>query len=1216
MILEFPHFDTLHLAMTSQAAPLSLTGSAARAALGEGQVVFLEPTGRISRTTQNDLKKFGVKFHKAVDFPLPLSVTCWAQLLPTVRSVTLPEPTEKTPVLFDLPDGAALPEVVAESLRLGNDRQAYRWLAPNPAASSGPASSRSPSLGFGPDGQSLEAAGRGLLRVMGPPYYTLLRALDRRDGDRSPVAFLERNSRVWVQFGYEHPLQEKIKIPAGKLLLIRPPHSWEFLDEGPFQDVYELLEMTLEAPPRAWYDTQLDQKLSVPLRLVPGAAHEAAELWVLTGKGVDQLDQLVRDADDRLLSRLLFAVGTGQDSETSQAEATDRAEAGGRPETVIVRVRPTKQQPPVLVLDATQYHTFRGVPNLFVPIGSRLHPPLRRDAIVKLLAPDTKRVVWLRPHEDRHSFTPESLSETAFRPLKDWVEYVLDHERVPLQSWMAAMQFEFEPFVCKGDKPAKTKPDQDESDRSSRRSARERETDRGKTSTATRFRHTSSAESQAALEPPAFLQLQKRQPRELEEELHRLEKEFLDLLDSPATGSSDPSDDQQRESQQKALWSRMAELNTILKHASDATVCWLNCLWDRDPQDRLRPLIDWYVAESQGPSPAQLTCNTLEAMLSEQNPMPATLRQLAAYLAWSAEQGEPASFLLERLGQVQHFLEQHEALLPVRAAWLAWNGLVALSDGDVLALARARDRLLERLHTNGLSPDQDLPSFLRASGLRTSDRFRQVREQVRSLRDQAREWADKNKLDELQMMYSGSGPYTKGYVDLIFAYGLAKLGETHPARELLESGQRELRRTDIASPEGTPPDSEVNEWLREAYEYRIRQGLEGRPNAGPLPAELMQNLQQWDRPAQQGDKDPESRRLQMICYKIGQLRTVSKILQPYERINAFAYHLHDQQSELANRLAALFDESNPEQIVTTFTQYLPTDGSSHLELEDEVKAVLAALALSPRLGEAFSGPILGRVEPLLNRLQERRDEHPAETITLQLQLLERALVLAAHFDQSDYVQAFLARFRSLLATSAMNEALPAVRDVLIGLFNGLRKLGLRDELNELIDHMAAVVNQQKKGKTKNRGRENDQQLEVRVRRLELLLHVAAGWFYFGENDAAAKIVNEARDLLFSDQVKHLKLDLARAYVAALAQAPVDGALKYVSELFSKLAGIRDTQLTMSHYSVLQLEVIESVVLAMVSDDFALDQAGRRWLDDDTYSVYRRINRDVRQAAAV
>jgi cellulose synthase operon protein C len=39
--------------------------------------------------------------------------------------------------------------------------------------------------------------------------------------------------------------------------------------------------------------------------------------------------------------------------------------------------------------------------------------------------------------------------------------------------------------------------------------------------------------------------------------------------------------------------------------------------------------------------------------------------------------------------------------------------------------------------------------------------------------------------------------------------------------------------------------------------------------------------------------------------------------------------------------------------------------------------------------------------------------------------------------------------------------------------------------------------------------------------------------------------------------------------------------------------------------------VEAAVLAVVTDDFALGPAVRRWLDDDEYRVRRRIHRDTR-----
>src|SRR5205085_7727617 len=129
-------------------------------------------------------------------------------------------------------DGKELSRLVIEILRLGNDRQGFRWL----------------------EGMGSEESPRALLRVVGPPFYTLLRAMDRIGGAKAPVAFLERSPRVWVELGYSHPLIGQIKAPSGKILLIRPPRMWTLLEDAPYRDVYEILEFTLPDGKVNWKD--------------------------------------------------------------------------------------------------------------------------------------------------------------------------------------------------------------------------------------------------------------------------------------------------------------------------------------------------------------------------------------------------------------------------------------------------------------------------------------------------------------------------------------------------------------------------------------------------------------------------------------------------------------------------------------------------------------------------------------------------------------------------------------------------------------------------------------------------------------------------------------------------------------------------------------------------------------------------------------------------
>ena len=51
------------------------------------------------------------------------------------------------------------------------------------------------------------------------------------------------------------------------------------------------------------------------------------------------------------------------------------------------------------------------------------------------------------------------------------------------------------------------------------------------------------------------------------------------------------------------------------------------------------------------------------------------------------------------------------------------------------------------------------------------------------------------------------------------------------------------------------------------------------------------------------------------------------------------------------------------------------------------------------------------------------------------------------------------------------------------------------------------------------------------------------------------------------------------------------------------------------FSELHLAIVEEVVLAIASDDFALGPGGRRWLDEDEFLVRRRIHRDMQTTLA-
>ncbi|HEX5270288.1 MAG TPA: hypothetical protein VFW33_07375, partial [Gemmataceae bacterium] len=609
----------------------------------------------------------------------------------------------------------------------------------------------------------------------------------------------------------------------------------------------------------------------------------------------------------------------------------------------------------------------------------------------------------------------------------------------------------------------------------------------------------------------------------------------------------------------------------------------------------------WASPAALAPRGAGAEAADLDLVLGLNEPQTADVRAVAAHVCWAACQADPPAALARRLGRVAQFLEAHERLIPVRAAWLASLALHRLAGGDPLGLARARDRLLERLFRAGLRPEQDLPSFLRFSGPAGNQRFRVVRQWLVGLCEMAQAWIrDKGQIT------SERPPKTGAYVDLIFAFGLAKLGEADACHRLRDRAKAELAE-----------DDEAHSFLFQAYDYRIRRALEGHPHAGPLPTEQMEYLNHLIAERKKA-KDttgvgPD--------YIIDRLRWLSRVLEPDQKVEPYR-HATQYMNELEQTLRGLPDVLDRDLVADRVRALLLKVPKGKEGPEVRARVLRTALDQGPRVGETFAAEMLALTPAAFDALPP-----PPGAVEFgeQAELLEKGLFVAAHFDRKESVQHLVTRFGRLLQPQRDAPTVQALDALAAQSFRGLRKLGMQQEIDKLLSQMAEVL---LKGRdlpvVEDAGWRAKQPAALRA-----LLHVAAGWYYFGRDGQAETVLRAARSALLAPLPKGKdtnrpalsgrevmdRTDLARAYAAALSQAPVEVAQARFEELFDKLEGILDTFTTNTHYSRCQLQVVEAVVLAVVSDDFTVGNAVRRWLDDDEYLVRRRIHRDVRELVA-
>jgi hypothetical protein len=432
------------------------------------------------------------------------------------------------------------------------------------------------------------------------------------------------------------------------------------------------------------------------------------------------------------------------------------------------------------------------------------------------------------------------------------------------------------------------------------------------------------------------------------------------------------------------------------------------------------------------------------------------------------------------------------------------------------------------------------------------------------------------------MQETGQAPadaeLTQAYADLTLAWGLAQLGEEATGKDMLRRASAVLADRD-----------EAHAILLDAYAFRIRQALEGRPRRGPLPAELLARVERVE-PL-------------LLRSKVERLRERMQILEPSERVNAIrGTVLKHHPDELERTLAGLRGLLDREELTDRLNELVLMPPGDARTLP---RVLAAALDLAPRLGDAFARPLLERALPVLDRFAFAG---PEDEVRVQGEVLDRALFVAAHFDHAETVR-HLARRVSQLADAPRPEAKVVLEELVGQSLRGLRRLGLRAESDRLL---AAVADHYLPGG--NLARAKSRRGAEWPAALPALLQLAAGWFYVGRDGPAGAILDEARATLFAQSLPpERRAPLAIAYVGALGQASVRLALGRIEELFHRLPALPDRASTNTHYGLSALRLVEAVVLAVVNDDFALGPAVRRWLDDDEYVVRRRIHRDVRAA---
>jgi hypothetical protein len=1128
--LVFPSEEALRLALTGELIPTEVQAGTARVRRDEDGSITVEPDEKLTKAQLGELGKAGVKVARGGKGQSPAArgsgatkdtergkgkdglspVLCWAEIVPPSR-VTEHE-IHTAMVLFALPEADRLLPLAGELLRLGCDRQDFCYM---------------------PDEVKQGDGVAALLKAVKPPYYTLARALDRPGGMRAFAPFPPGQERVWIELGFHHPLASSVHSPGGGLLLIADD-SWRALPAAEWTSLYKVIDVQLRTKAEAAQHEQVDptrvQRLQVELQLRRLARDASPTLWVLPEDGVEVVDRLIQQLPEREIARLLFAVG-------------------GDPErpVVLLRAREGRGKPPVLELplSAVAHAPWLDIGNLFLPADAILEPPLRRESLRSLLSPDPELVTWLTPvEEDPKAFGVERIADDAFSPLEDWVEYVVHSRAAELEPWVRAVTFEFDAFESVGvewsERPAAPPPE--ERKPKERKKRRERAVEEP-TEAAEEYEVYEVTDAEPEQEPD----LQELPTFELspgtkdEQALAELEQRFLE--------SEEPAEAPER----NEAWLEMARLNTKLGRQRDAGLCWTRALWEADG-DRARVVAQhWSVAEAILLGDKSGGGDKLvDRLLGDEQATSQQARAMVAQLVRAVAGAKPQLPGPDRLYQLKGWLDSNDEGLDVRSLWLGHLALSRMAGGDALQLTRTRDRILTRLF-RGISVEHDVPTFLRFCGGGAGADTTVVQQLAGQLEELHRRY---HKTKRKRSAVEAPEKLTGAYVNMLFAYGFARLGQADRARDLRQTAADAL-------PEGDP----IHSFLRQALGARVEHALEVLPAETPLPSEISGQLNALER---------------FVRYKVDRLRQASFILEPHEHLDpvlAFQQAKSDPRGEEFAPMRGMTDHQELSNAVAEVMRKALATGTS---IEDRARLFDGVMDFFPMLPESESVPHL---RTLIDSVEE-------VALAPRCMLLEEALMLSGLFGRGDMVQELVGRLQAMIGALG-GEHIPEVARTLGQCLRSMRRVGLTDEAGDLLSQVGAAI--------------TGAGTPVLVARLQ----VASGLADLGRTEEARTMLQEGTKALKDKSLLLVdRLEITRAMSGTASHLSLEQAVAELRELAGQLPMITDSFNTNSHFSLSVIQFMESLILGYASEQLALGQLGRRWLDEDEYLVRRRIHRDL------
>jgi hypothetical protein len=1100
-IYQFNNESEFLVILTSGLVPDKTQMDSAQYDVSDDGVITVSPVKPLTLKADAALKAAGIIIEDLDEKPSK-SVSSWLEIIKP-KQVPNWEPSRGMVLFAVFGSNKTAVSLASELIRLGCDRQEIM------SRNNG-----DPSV---------------LLKAVDPSYFTVSSALDKPDGLMALVPAAHGQDNVWIEAGYSHPLLGSIKAPRDKMILVTSvSENWITVDNGPWTGVYNILDLKLRCDQSDVGSVKPTSKFIVPLRLARNVANTIPHMWVIRDNAVSIVDNLVQTLPQDIVTKLTFA-HTGDKNN----------------QTIILRARPGQKNPPEIVSPGEAYSTLFNFPNLYSPTGSIVEPPLKREKIRDVLAPNQELVTWLVPNGNY--FTVERIEESAFNPLSDWVDYVAS-ALYDLSQWVRGSVFDFESFeAVDGDWKEKEKKLEAKAEKKSSHTSSDSSTVR------TRVPIGPAEQPEVVTEVAAPIEFTVRTPSESEVLLSQVQRGFLEL--------ESPMDSAERTS----LWADMANLHVEIgreQDSRDAGLCFVRSLWELPTDASIRQSSIWRNAESKMGNVRETgksgnAFRNLNKIMEVKNPSRDDVRAVTSIL-YSEAVSNSQSLDMTNIHKVQVWMDKYDDNLDVRSLWLSRLALSRLSGGDKLTLARARDRVLNKL-SRSLSLERDVPTFLRFADGEAKSNDTTMIAKVTAQVEAFCSYFDKT--ERKHSSVEASQAYTKAYAHLTLAYGLARLGQSSRANALRQHALTALGTSD-----------KIHSFLALSYGVRIDQAIEGLPAETVMPSNVIADLNALDK---------------FSRYKVDRLRQTSKILEPQERLDPVAaFHRAGTDPRGAEFVAMRSLAAGSDELIKAVDDIMTKATTKGTLPSERIRLMDGVLDFFTSIPESQATVGIRTV----------LDSTAADVASKRIFILQKGLQAAGYFGRDDLVREVVDSMKSVLPGLASSQ-IADVGNAMEAYLGQARRFGLKEESSELLSVMENCL--------------SGNSTQAVVAKLQL----AGGLASLGKIDQANKIIMDSRQVLLTAKELAMpdRLAIIGAITNASAQLPADQALVGISRMMDQLPIITDSFNTNSHFCKSAIQFVESIVLGFISDNLIVGEIGKKWMEEDEYLVRRRIHRDLANA---